>query len=88
MFMNLKINKMIYKIKNILLIFLLFIIPIISFGDDPGPPPPPECPGPSAPPVGSPIEDGVPIILGLALFYGAFKLKKIQLKLKESEKNN
>jgi hypothetical protein len=80
---------MIYKIKNLLIILYFFSISFISFGEDP--PPPPPCPGPSdvnkyVGGTGSPIEDGVPIVIGLALFYGAYKLHQARKKLKESEK--
>jgi hypothetical protein len=77
---------MIYRIKRLLIILFFFGISFISFGDDPVPPPPPECPVPGNPPVGSPIEDGVPVVIGLALIYGAFKLQQARRKLKESEK--
>ena len=76
---------MIYKIKRLLIILLFFGISFVSFGDDPLlPPPPPPCPSDN-PPVGGPIEDGVPVILGLALFYAALKLKQARRKLKETE---
>jgi hypothetical protein len=78
---------MIYKIKRFLFILFFLGISFISFGADPlEPPPPPDCPGPGNPPVGSPIEDGVPVVIGLALIYGAFKLQQARRKLKESEK--
>jgi hypothetical protein len=76
---------MIHKIKHLLIIFLFFIFSAVSFGADPGPPAPPPCPE-GDPTVGR-IENGVPIILGLALFYGAFKLQQIRRKLKEKENN-
>jgi len=77
---------MFYKIKRFLIVLLFFSISFISFGEDPAaPPPPPPCPGGLDPPVGTPIEDGVPVILGLALFYGAFKLQQARRKLKETE---
>jgi len=76
---------MVYKIKRFLIVSLFFCISFISFGDDPAPPPPPECPTPYSPPVGSPIEDGVAVIVGLALFYGAFKLEQVRKKLKETK---
>jgi hypothetical protein len=77
---------MIYKIKRFLTVLLFSSISFISFGVDPGPPPPPPCP-PTGDPnvVGSPIEDGISVILGLALFYGAFKLQQARRKLKETE---
>lgn len=75
---------MIYKIKSSIIIFLFFIVSSISYGADPGPPDPPPCPGGGDPVVG-PIENGVPIILGLALVYGAFKLQQVRRKLKEKE---
>jgi hypothetical protein len=76
---------MVYKIKRFLFVILFFSISFISFGDDPVPPPPPECPTVNSPPVGTPIEDGVAVIIGLALFYGAFKLNQARGKLKETE---
>jgi len=76
---------MVYKIKRFLIIILFFSISFISFGDDPAPPPPPECPTTNSPPVGSPIEDGVSVILGLGLFYGAFKLQQVRKKIKETK---
>jgi hypothetical protein len=78
---------MIYKIKRLLVILFFFGLSVFSFGEDP--PPPPPCPGSTDPPVGgpeAPIEDGVPIIIGLALFYGALKLNQTRKKLKEVEK--
>jgi hypothetical protein len=79
---------MIYKIKRFLIVLLFFSISFISFGADPPPPEPPPCP-PSGDPsfVGAPIEDGVPVIIGLALIYGAFKLQQARRKLKETENN-
>jgi hypothetical protein len=76
---------MFYKIKRLLVVLLFFSISYVSFGDDPAPPPPPECPTPGDPTVG-PIEDGVPIIIGLAIIYGAFKLQQTRRKIKEMEK--
>jgi hypothetical protein len=81
---------MIYKIKSLLIILFFFSITFVSFGEDP--PPPPPCPGDpnvvvgGPGPQGSPIEDGVPIVIGLALFYGAYKLNQARKKLKEPEK--
>jgi len=78
---------MIYKIKRLLVIFFFLGLSSISFGEDP--PPPPPCPDGSNPPIGpptAPIEEGVPIIIGLALFYGALKLQQARKKLKEAEK--
>jgi len=77
---------MIHKIKRLLIILFFFSFSYISFGEDPPPPDPPPCPTNGDPPVGSPIEDGVPIIVGLALFYGALKLHQTRKKLKEAEK--
>jgi hypothetical protein len=76
---------MINKIKRLLFVLLFSSISFISFGDDPVPPPPQECPTPEDPTVG-PIEDGVPIIIGLAIIYGAFKLQQTRRKIKEIEK--
>jgi hypothetical protein len=76
---------MLDSIKRFLFIILFLSISFISFGDDPVPPPPPECPPINSPPVGSPIEDGVAVILGLALFYGAFELYQTRRKFKEAE---
>lgn len=75
---------MVYKIKRYLMIIVFFCISFISFGDDPAPPPPPDCPTGGSP-VGSPIEDGVAVVIGLALFYGAFKLQHVRKKLKETK---
>jgi len=77
---------MIYKLKRFLIILLFFSISFISFGVDPPPPDPPPCPTNGDPPVGSPIEDGVPVVIALALIYGAFKLQQTRRKLKETEK--
>jgi hypothetical protein len=75
-----------YKIKRFLIIILFFGISFVSFGADPPPPDPPPCPTSGDPHfVGSPIEDGVPVIIGLALIYGAFKLQQARRKLKETE---
>jgi hypothetical protein len=83
---HLKNGKMSYKIKRFFIIILLFSISFISFGADPPPPDPPPCPSGNPPTyVGSPIEDGVPVIIGLALIYGAFKLQQARRKLKETE---
>jgi hypothetical protein len=76
---------MVDSIKRFLIIILFLSISFISFGDDPVPPPPPECPPNGSPPVGGPIEDSVGVILGLALFYGAFKLHQTRRKFKEAE---
>ena len=84
---------MIYKIKGLLIILCFFCISFVSFGEDP--PPPPPCPGTAdcqkfvggtGETTGAPIEDGVPIVIGLALFYGAYKLNQARKKLKESKK--
>ncbi len=75
-----------YKIKSLLIILLFFSFSFVSFGDPPDPPPPGPPPGGGDPPVDSPIEDGVPIVIGLALFYGAYKLNQARKKLKESKK--
>jgi hypothetical protein len=77
---------MIYKIKSLIIILFFFSISFVSFGEDP--PPPPPCPTIGDPPVGglAPIEDGVPIVIGLALFYGAYKLNQARKKFKESKK--
>jgi hypothetical protein len=75
---------MVYKLKRFLIVLFFSSISFISFGVDPGPPPPPPCPGGNEV-VGSPIEDGVSVILGLALFYGAYKLHQARRKLKETE---
>ena len=79
---------MIYKIKKLLIILFFFAFCGISFGEDP--PPPPPCPDGTDPPIGppgpAPIENGVPIVIGLALFYGAIKMQQIRKKLKEGEK--
>jgi hypothetical protein len=78
---------MIYKIKRLGLMLLFFTISFISFSEDPPPPDPPPCPptGDNTY-VGAPIEDGVPVVIGLALIFGAFKLQQARKKLKESEK--
>jgi len=76
---------MIYKLKRLLIILFFLGSTYISFGEDP--PPPPPCPGITDPPVGpAPIEDGVPIVIGLALLYGALKLNQSRRRLKEAEK--
>jgi len=76
---------MIYKIKRYLLFIIFFAISFISYGDDPVPPPPPDCPGSNDPEVGAPIEDGVALIIGFALFYGAYKLQQVRKKIKETK---
>jgi hypothetical protein len=76
---------MVYSIKRFLIIILFLSISFVSFGDDPVPPPPPDCPAPNSPPVGSPIEDGVAVIIGLALFYGAIKLHQARRNLNDVE---
>ena len=77
---------MIYRLKRFLIILFFFSVSFVSFGEDPDPlvpPAPPECPDV---PVPSPIEDGVPVVLGLALIYGAFKLQQARRKIRETEK--
>jgi hypothetical protein len=77
---------MIYNIKRLLVFLLFSSISLVSFGDDPVPDPPPCPTGGGIVGEGAPIEDGVPIIMGLALIYGAFKLQQTRRKLKEMEK--
>ena len=78
---------MIYKIKRFAILVLFFGISFISYSADPPPPDPPPCP-PGGDPgfVGAPIEDGVPLVIGLALIFGAFKIQQTVKKLKEAEK--
>ena len=72
------------KIKILPVIFIFLIFSLFTFGQDPvDPPTPPPCPTTGNPPVGSPIEDGVPVVLALAFFYGAFKLRQVMKKKKE-----
>ena len=77
---------MIYKIQRVLILLIFLSVSAFSFAEDP--PPPPPCPGPYDPPVGpppAPIENGVSVVVGLALFYGALKLYQTRKKLKEKE---
>jgi hypothetical protein len=81
------------KIKNFLVILAFLIVPIVSFGLNPNdgtPPPPPPCPtggggGGGDPVPGAPIEDGVPVLLGMAFIYAAYKLRQVMKKTKEPE---
>ena len=79
-----KYTTMTYKIKRILIILVFLSFSAVSFAEDPPPPEPPPCPGQYDPPVGSPIEDGIPIVIGLALVYGALKLHQTRKKMKET----
>jgi hypothetical protein len=80
-------KNMIYKIKRFGFLIIFFGISFFSYSADPPPPDPPPCP-PSGDPqyVGAPIEDGVPVVIGLALIFGALKLQQALKKLKEAEK--
>jgi hypothetical protein len=78
--------KMIYKIKRFAILLIFFCISFFSYSADPPPPDPPPCPTTGDPPVGAPIEDGIPVVIGLALIFGAFKLQQALKKLKEAGK--
>jgi hypothetical protein len=74
-----------YKTRKLIIILFFFSFSFVCFGVDPPPPDPPPCPTNGDPPVGTPIEDGVPVVLGLALFYAAFKLHQARKKLANTE---
>ena len=65
------------NIKYLIVILYFLILPFVSFADDPPPipPDPPPCPIGNDPVV-TPIEDGVPVVLFLALLYGVFTLSR------------
>ena len=81
------------RIKSLVIIFSFFLVPLVSLGSDPPPPPPPPCPGSGNPAdkvggANAPIEDGIPVILALAFFYGVYKLRQTVRKSKDLEHIN
>ena len=81
---------MIYRIKRLLLIIFFLSVSYISFGEDP--PPPPISPHnlyfgdeEPPPPPPCPIEDGIGVVIGVALIYGAFKIFQLRKRLRETE---
>ncbi|MCX6251061.1 MAG: hypothetical protein NTX61_09930 [Bacteroidetes bacterium] len=75
---------------KILIFLVVTIIPaIITFADPPGPPSPGGTPvGGGGKPVGGPIEDGITILLALAIGYSIFKLIEIRKKAKSDMLKN
>ena len=65
------------SLRRIFFIAQLILVPLFMtgvFADPPGPPNPGGDPGSGGVPVGAPVDDGIFILLTLAVTYGSFKL--------------
>ncbi len=67
-------------IRNILLLIMILLSPVIaSFGESPGPPNPGgNPPNGGGVPVGAPIDGGLSILLVLGIGYGSRKIYQIK----------
>ena len=78
------------KIVNLLVLFSFMILPVLTFAqDDPSVPPPPFCPTSKDPIMGgAALQDCIPVLVILAVLYGAYKMKQIMKERKAVEKES